>query len=311
VTQAFDHLPLGPFDLRFQVQYFGEWLHEKGDADSIVLTFPVEGWKGSAAVSLRQDESGRILGAVHGSATVLETAREQALACLSLDIDAAGWPAIGKKGPAVGALQETYRCLRPVLFHSPYEAAAGFIIGHRITVRQKRTIVARMAEELGETVQVNGQPFHAFPGPRILGELSEFGGISPEKIERLHGVARAALEGWLDRAHLRSMGIDEARSRLKTIRGVGPFFADGILHRGAGVVDDVPNDDLTPYAVQKAYGLTTLPDRQKVLEIAQSWRPFRTWTTVLLHVWLRREVGLPSRGRPTRSRAAPKGKTHE
>ena len=311
MTRTFDCLPIGPFDLGFQVQYFGEWLHEKDDADSIVLAFPVEGWKGAAAVSLRQDESGRILGAVHGSADVLGAARQQALACLSLDIDAAGWPVIGKKDPAVGALQETYRCLRPVLFHSPYEAAAGFIIGHRITMRQKWAIVARLAGELGETIEVNGQPFHAFPGPRALGELSEFGGISPEKIERLHGVARAALDGWLDRARLRSMGIEEARSLLKTIRGVGPFFADGILHRGAGVVDDVPNDELTPHAVQKAYGLTTLPDRQKVLEIAEGWRPFRTWTTVLLHVWLRREGGLPSRGRPARSRSTPKGKRHE
>jgi DNA-3-methyladenine glycosylase II len=315
VTSTFDCLPRGPFDLAFQVQYFGEWLHEKDNADSIVLAFPVEGWKGSAAVSLRQDASGRIRGEAHGPEEIIAAARDQALACLSLDIDATEWPGIGKKDPAVAALQETYRCLRPVLFHSPYEAAAGFIIGHRITIRQKRAIVARMAEEIGEAVQVNGQPFHAFPGPRALRELSAFAGISPEKIERLHGVAQAALDGWLDRAHLRSLDIEEARTLLKTIRGVGPFFADGILHRGAGVVDDVPNDDLTPHAVQKAYRLTELPDRQKLLEIAESWKPFRTWTTVLLHVWLRREVGLPSRGRRApsggstpRGRSAPKGR---
>ena len=300
VTSAFDHLPLGPFDLAFQVQYFGEWLHEKDDMDSIVLVFPVEGWKGSAAVSLRQDASGRIHGVAHGPAEILAETREQAVACLSLDIDARAWPGIGKKDPAMGALQETYHCLRPVLFHSPYEAAAGFIIGHRITIRQKRAIVTRMSEELGEMIPVNGQAFHAFPGPRVLLELSGYPGISPEKILRLHGVAQATLDGWLDRAKLRSLDLEEARTRLQTIRGVGPFFADGILHRGAGVVDDVPNDDLTPYAVQKAYKLAALPDRQKVLEISQCWHPFRTWTAVLLHVWLRREVGLPSRDRSAR-----------
>jgi DNA-3-methyladenine glycosylase II len=299
---SFEHTPLGPFDLAHQVQFFGEWLHEKDDSNAVVLCFPVEGWKGSAAVSLSQAPDGRILGHVSGPDAVLQKARDQALACLSLDIDAREWPLIGKRDPVIGAAQEKYRCLRPVLFHSPYEAAAGFIIGHRITIRQRRSIMARMSEELGETIDVRGQLFHAFPGPHVLKDLPAWTGISPEKIERLHRVAQAALEGWLDRVHLRSLSIEEARERLKTLRGVGPFFADGILHRGAGVVDDVPNDDLTPYAVQAAYKLSKLPGREELLKIAESWRPFRMWTTVLLHVWLRREIGMPARGGPQKEK---------
>jgi len=293
--RSFDYTPRGPFDLARQVQYFGEWLHEKDDANAIVLPFPVEGWKGSAAVSLAQASDGRILGTVAGPDKVQDAARDQALACLSLDIDAAQWPAMGRLNPPIGALQERYKWLRPVLFHSPYEAAAGFVIGHRITIRQRRAIMARMSEELGEKIELKGQVFHAFPGPRVLGELSSFDGIGAEKIERLHGLARAALEGWLDRASLRKLSTDDAREKLKTLRGVGPFFADGILHRGAGLVDDVPNDDLTPYAVQKLYDLAKLPGREELETIAAGWRPFRTWTTVLIHVWLRREVGLPPR----------------
>jgi 3-methyladenine DNA glycosylase/8-oxoguanine DNA glycosylase len=46
-------------------------------------------------------------------------------------------------------------------------------------------------------------------------------------------------------------------------------------------------------AVQKAYSLAQPPGREELQRIAESWRPFRTWTTVLLHVWLRREIGLP------------------
>jgi 3-methyladenine DNA glycosylase/8-oxoguanine DNA glycosylase len=226
---SFEHVPLGPFDLDHQVQFFGEWLHKKDDSNAVVLCFPVEGWKGSAAVSLSQAPDGRIHGHVSGPAAVLQKARDQALACLSLDIDAAEWPLVGRRDPVIGVAQEKYRCLRPVLFHSPYEAAAGFIIGHRITIRQRRSIMARMSEELGETVEVKGQPFHAFPGPHVLKKLPGWTGISPEKIERLHGVAQAAL----DRVSLRSLPIDEARERLKTLRGVGSFFADGILHRGA------------------------------------------------------------------------------
>jgi len=91
------------------------------------------------------------------------------------------------------------------------------------------------------------------------------------------------------------MPITNALEQLKSLAGVGPFFAEGILFRGAGVVDEITNDDLTPYAVQKAYQLAALPNRKELLTIAESWKPYRMWATVLLHVWLRREVGLPSK----------------
>jgi DNA-3-methyladenine glycosylase II len=203
MKDSFEVSPRGPFDLAHEVQYFGDWLHEKDNAEAVVLPFPVEGWKGSAVVSVAQG-SGTAAGAdgpihctVAAPESIREAARDQALACLSLDIDGAGWPAVGQRDPVIGALQEKYRWLRPVLFCSPYEAAAGFIIGHRITIRQKRALVARMAEELGDTVEIKGQSFHAFPAPRVLLGLSEIPGISTEKVERLHGIARAALEGRL------------------------------------------------------------------------------------------------------------------
>jgi hypothetical protein len=109
---------------------------------------------------------------------------------------------VGRRDPVIGVLQETYRWLRPELFHSPYEAAAGFVVGHRISIRQRRALMTRMAEELGVPIEVKGQVVHAFPSPHALLRLSSFPGVSPEKIERLHGIAKAALDGFLDRARL-------------------------------------------------------------------------------------------------------------
>jgi DNA-3-methyladenine glycosylase II len=119
--------------------------------------------------------------------------------------------------------------------------------------------------------------------------------LSEVKIQRLHSVADAALDGVLDRDRLRLLSLEEALTRLRTISGIGPFFAQGILHRGAGLVDEVTNDDLTQFAVQAAYKLTELPNHDQVLEIANFWKPFRMWATVLLHIWVRREVGLPKK----------------
>jgi DNA-3-methyladenine glycosylase II len=259
------------------------------------MAFPVEGWHGSAAVTLRQSAEGLLSGDTCGPHTDAAQAQSQAVACLSLDIDGRDWAQVGTRDPVIGRLQDKYQGLRPILFHSPYEAAAGFIIGHRITIKQKQLLVRAMADELGDNVVISGQIFHAFPRPKSLLALSSFRSLSQQKIERLHSVAQAALDGMLDRDSLRSLPVDDALARLRTLPGIGPFFAEGILYRGAGVVDALTNDDLTQYAVQKAYQLTRPPDQAQLQEISASWKPYRMWAEVLLHIWLRREVGVPSR----------------
>jgi DNA-3-methyladenine glycosylase II len=298
----FEFIPNGLFDLANQNQYFGGWPALKTDPQTIVMAFPVEGWQASAAVTLRQEADGKITGQVYGPAEISEKARSQALAALSLDVSAEEWPQVGKRDPVIGQLQVKYAFLRPVLFHSPYEAAAGFIIGHRRSIRQKVEIMKQLAEDFGGKVQVEGQSLHAFPQPADLFSLAGYKGLNEQKIERLHFVARAALDGLLDRDYLRSLPIDEALAQLETLPGVGPFFAQGILHRGAGLADDLTRDDLTDYAIQKAYGLAEPPEQAKIDEISKPWQPFRMWATVLLHIWVRREYGIPTGRRAASTR---------
>lgn len=65
----------------------------------------------------------------------------------------------------VARLQARYPGLRPVLFHSPYEAAAWTVIGRRIRIPQAARIRARTAEGLGEAVEFHGEKLHGFPSP--------------------------------------------------------------------------------------------------------------------------------------------------
>src|SRR6202162_2312072 len=279
-------IPRGPFDLETEATHFGGWPKL---GDGIVMGFPVEGWNSSAAVVMRQ-RGDIITGEVHGaSAGDGERALLQHLATVSLDVDGAGFVDVGRRDAIIGRLQSAYHHLRPVLFHSPYEAACAFIIGHRITILQTRRLRQRLAEEYGARIAIDGTPFSAFPDPRTLLRLETFPGIAPVKIERLHHVARAALEGILDRARLRSMPELDALTQLRTLPGIGEFFAQGILMRGAGLVDAVTDDDLTPRAIQLLYNLIERPDRAAVLKRAEAWRPFRMWAIVLLNVWVRNQ----------------------
>jgi DNA-3-methyladenine glycosylase II len=50
--------------------------------------------------------------------------RSQVERVLSLDVDGTDFPAVAQRDPVVRNLQARYPGLRPVQFHSPYEAAA-------------------------------------------------------------------------------------------------------------------------------------------------------------------------------------------
>ncbi|HSW81458.1 MAG TPA: hypothetical protein VLG40_03605 [Candidatus Saccharimonas sp.] len=291
----FTFKPKGPFDLLYQNQYFNGWPTLKSDPATVVMAFPIEdGWRGSAAVTLKQRSDGTLDVRVYAK-TDHATAKNQALAAMSADEDATDWPKVGERDPFIKELQQKYNYMRPTKFHSPYEAAMGLLIGHRITVRQSRAIRAQMAETIGEKFEVAGESFYAFPTPQKLLQLKEWKGLNDIKIQRLHAAAQAALGGMLTSDYLHGLSEEEALNQLETLPGVGPFFSQGILYRGAGLSDGFTHDDLTYHAIKQAYNLGHDPTQQEVLAIAEKWRPFRMWVIVLMHVWVYETGNLPKR----------------
>ncbi|MGI9149294.1 MAG: DNA-3-methyladenine glycosylase family protein [Chloroflexota bacterium] len=294
--------PSGPFSIEQANRYFGGWPVLASDPSAIVMAFPVEGWHTSAAVIVRQDARGVLTGEVHHAQDEdAESAWRTALAALSADVDGAGFQLVGQRDPVVGRLQAHFGTVRPVCFHTPYEAASALVIGHRLSIVQTRSIRVRLSQEHGDALSVGDQHLFAFPRPQVVLELDRYGPVVGEKMERLHGIAEAALAGRLDREQLRRTPFVDALAELRSLRGVGAFIAQGILIRGAGLADEVSDDEVTSQAVQHAYELPDVPDRATILHLAEAWRPYRAWVTVLLHMWLRREGG-PAFKRPGRRR---------
>jgi DNA-3-methyladenine glycosylase II len=282
--------PKGPFDLATQREFFGGWPSSPTAAEAIVMAFPVEGWRTSAAVVVRQ-ERGRIVGDVHGAGADSAKAWRQALATLSLDVDGRSYGTLGRRDAVIRGLQRRYGLMRPTLFLSPYEAAAHFLLSHRRSIAQSRATRARLAEEHGDPFELDGATFHAFPRPEVLRKLRVARGLDAERLARLHGIAEAALDGTLDRKRLRALSIDRALSELRALRGIGEFFAQGILFRGAGIVDDITKDEQLRLAVQRAYAMSAPPDLAAVERLAEKWRPYRMWAEVLLVLDVIRERG--------------------
>jgi DNA-3-methyladenine glycosylase II len=284
-------MPQGPFDLASSREFFGGWPSAPDDEAGVVMAFPVEGWRASAAIVVRQERGGRIVGEVHGAGREAARAWRQALATLSLDIDGRSYPALGRRDEVIGELQRRYGLMRPTLFTSPYEAAAHFVLSHRRSIAQARATRARLAAEHGDGIDVEGATFHAFPRPQTMRSMRAFPGLDAERLARLRGIAGAALEGTLDRRRLRRLSVEHALAEIRELRGIGEFFAQGILFRGAGIVDDITSDEQLRLAVQRAYRMKALPDSAAVDRLAERWRPYRMWAEVLLVLQLFREGG--------------------
>lgn len=282
--ESFRITPQGPFSLEAGTRFlegFTPAAYAGSVPDHLHLAFPVEGTWESVGVCIRQTNR-TVIADVVGTAD-RTAVRTQIARILSLDVDGSGFAAVGRRDPVVRRLQRSYPGLRPVLFWSPYEAAAWTIIGHRIRIAQAASIKQRMAEQRGEGVDVHGERLHAFPAPRKLASIRTFRGLFGRKVEQLHAVARAALAGELDAQRLRSAPREEALAELRRLPGIGEFSSELILVRGAGDPDHFPrNEPRLQRAVAEAYGFKSIPPVEQLIEIAEAWRPYRSWVSLLL-----------------------------
>jgi len=287
-------IPRGPFSLSAARDFAGGFpagLFAHGTDAGLSMAFPVEDWGGSVAADVWQTADGTVHVHLTGPGDPT-AARRQVLRSLSLDHDGTDWPAIGQRDPVLGAIQQRYDWLRPVCFYSAYEAATSFVIGQRISMRQARVVKERLAAAHGDPIEMDGGVIRPFPRPQRLLEVTEVVGLAASKVDRIHGLAKAALDGRLDTERLRAMPEAEALAALQVLPGVGPWTAQGILLRGCGVADALPmGDAISRQAVAAFYGLPEPLGDDAWLELAEAWRPYRMWATVLLHMAWRREQG--------------------
>jgi DNA-3-methyladenine glycosylase II len=288
----------GPFSLAASARFlegFGPAAFDGAAGRPLELAFPVDGVWQTVGVRVREHGDGvegEIVSPAPAGAELLGAVRDQVARILSLDVDGAGFPAVGERDPVVGGLQRRYPGLRPVLFWSPYEAAAWAIICARIRIRQAAGIKARMARELGEAVAFGGRTLSAFPAPQRLASLDGFPGLAGRKPEWLRSLAVAALDGRLDAARLRALPAPEALAELKELPGIGDFSAELVLLRGAGVPDEIPrHESRLARSVALAYDLPGPPAAGELARISANWAPYRTWTTLLLRTYLEDETG--------------------
>jgi DNA-3-methyladenine glycosylase II len=310
--------PVGPFSLTAASRFGRRFTPSPtaGDDAQMRLAFPCEdaGWQ-TLGVHLTQPDRDVVARVTTSAddvdAAVVPAAGEQCRRILSLDIDARGFLDVGRREEVAGVLQARYSGLRPVLFCSPYEAAAWAIIGQRIRITQAAAIKARLCDELGERVTVGGvamaafragagnAAMAAFPAPARLAATAGVAGLTSRKVEQLRAIGHAALEGRLHPARLRSGAHEQRLADLQLLPGIGPFSAELILVRGAGAPDHLPaHERRLQEAMFRACALCAHASLDDLRDVAARWRPFRSWVCVLLRTWLEDGAGTRRSQRP-------------
>jgi DNA-3-methyladenine glycosylase II len=299
--------PRGPFSWDAALDVLGNFpptSHQGSNGSpEVPLTFPLDGTFTPVATALRF-EAGRLRGEVAGTDD-LDAVTRQVGRIFSLDHDGSRYPEVGQRDPAIGRLMAALPGLRPVCFTSPYETAAWAVISQRISMRQAAALKERLIAEHGEPVRVAGAEVLCFPVPEKLLRLESFPGLSKEKVARLRGVAKAALEGLLDAERLRALGHEGGPASLLAIPGIGPFWSQGIYLRGCGIADVFPAEPLSIAALGHVHGLGDRPDAATVERLTEPYRPFRMWVSFLLRVSAGRGLvpGVAGREGPIRQAA--------
>ena len=283
MSSSFTITPRGPFSLA-EAATFGFGQRDSAVWDEVMrLAFCLDGYQHQVGVEVRQDAAG-VHGTVRGPAGVdMEAVARQAGRVLSLDHDGTEFTRAGERDPVIGALQSVAPGLRPPLFYSPYEAAAWAVLSARRPARIMMGIRDRLSHVHGAVFELAGQQHPALPTPEQLLAIESFPGISPDRMERLHGVARAAVDGLLDAGRLAELGPELAAAQVQTINGIGPFYSALIVIRGTGFADVLPvNEPKLLALVARLYQLPAPPSPQRLHELAEAWKPFRTGAAVLI-----------------------------
>lgn len=186
----------------------------------------------------------------------------------------------------LGALAERHPGLRvPGAFDS-FSLAVRAILGQQVSVRAASTLAGRLVARFGQTVQTPHpglsylEPTAEALAGAAVADLTALG-ITSARAQSIIAIARDFAGGRLCLEP--GVDIDQSVARLKSLPGVGEWTAQYIAMRALGWPDAFPHTDL---GIVKALGET---NPRRVLEIAESWRPWRSYAA--MHLWRSLEEG--------------------
>lgn len=158
---------------------------------------------------------------------------------------------------------------------APFVRAGGFpgllrlIIEQQLSTRVAETLWARLQ---GTLPDVTAAAFLALDDDQL-----KACGFSRQKQGYGRGVAQAVIDGRIDFDRLAALDDEPAIDVLVQLKGIGRWTAEIYLMAALGRGDVFPADDLAlQIGVQELENWQERPNRRRLLERAEAWRPHRT-----------------------------------
>jgi len=146
-----------------------------------------------------------------------------------LDQDVAAFVRMAETDELLRPLVREYEGLRLIGFPDLFEALTWAVIGQQITLSFAYTLKRRFVEKYGESREVDGMTYWAFPNPETIAllESSDLRQLqfSTRKAEYIIGIAQEMTDGRLSTRQLRNESSDVIHGRLLSLRGVGEWTA--------------------------------------------------------------------------------------
>lgn len=154
-----------------------------------------------------------------------------------------------------------------------YSELVSSIVGQQLSVKAAAAIWGRVL------VLSGGKP----PTPEQLIKASvedlRSSGLSGPKVNYVKDLAHHINDGCLDMKNISSLSNSEIIEQLTAVKGIGEWSAHMFMIFGLGRLDILPWGDLgIRKAIMRLYELKELPEKDKILEIADNnkWHPYES-----------------------------------
>jgi DNA-3-methyladenine glycosylase II len=175
---------------------------------------------------------------------------------------------LAKNDPILGDLIERQKPLTPPARTGYFFSLCRSIIGQQVSVAAAEAIFERFEAATDmrpeRIVSLSDQELRAV-------------GLSRQKASYLRDLAGHFLENPNIYEHLDSLSDDEVIAELVRVKGIGIWSAQMFLLFTLGRPDVFAVDDVgIQRAMKLLYGWDTMPEKTKLLTIADTWRPYRS-----------------------------------
>lgn len=158
-------------------------------------------------------------------------------------------------------------------YRNPFLYLMRAIIFQQLSGKAAGTIHGRVIDLFPSKREVTPERLLKLTNAKLRGA-----GVSANKLKALRDLARRTAAGEIPTfAKLRKLDDDEIVERLTAVHGIGRWTVEMLLIFQLGRPDVLPIDDLgvrKGYAI--AHGLPEMPKPKELIELADSWRPYRT-----------------------------------